>query len=295
MTLKQTLRLFGLAAAIATATTIARADIVLFQENFERGNLEQWTGKAGEAHNGIIVKDPLRPRNKVLSFSEVNTAGDIFTVEKLAVNGPRRYVLSFDFLGRSTTPTSPVEFGGFVGIITEPAWYVEHYWVAGTYLPALNVPTPTATELIADGRWRRYEIDITDVIETSGMTELHLMLEDWLELQSIPGDVFFDNIKLVGVLDTTGFEELVPCSGPLSGGLWRNRGEYVAAMTEVVQASVKAGLITRQEAAAIILTAVRSDCGKSSYNPNRGDCFRKAVRLWQSLQQHHATSAWGHR
>lgn len=257
---KKTIQLLGFAALIAATNTVARADVEMFGDDFESGNLAQWTGKIGEPHHGAIVADPLNPGNRVLTFTGVNAVGDIFTAEKFDVSGPRRYVLSFDFLGLANGNVTPIEYGGFVGITVEPLWEAVHYWFAGTHLPALNVDPSVATELVADGTWRRYEIDITDVIQTNGLTELHLMLEDWWERESIPGDVYFDNIKFVGVLDTCKFEELVPCCGP--GVKWRNHGQYVAAMTKAVYACLKAGYITREEAGDIIAAAARSDCGK---------------------------------
>jgi len=50
---------------------------------------------------------------------------------------------------------------------------------------------------------------------------------------SIPGDVYFDNVRLAAPLD---IEQLVPCAGPLSGGRWKSHGQYVASVVEVVEA-----------------------------------------------------------
>jgi len=276
---KHTFQLLGLAALLAATTSTARADLELFHEDFESGDLTQWTGKIDEPHSGVIVPDPLNPANQVLTFTQVAVVGDIFTAEKFDLSGPRRYILSFDFLGLPVGDAAPAEYGGFVGLTAEPTRTAEHYWVAGTAPDALNVAPEIATELIADGVWRRYEIDITDIVRTSGLTQIHLMLEDWLERESIPGDVFFDNIKLVGELDACEFDKLVPCCGP--GVKWRNHGQYVVAMTRLVHDCLKAGLITRAEAKAVITTAARSNCGKVTcrkFTPPR--IFKKVSKIY---------------
>ena len=66
------------------------------------------------------------------------------------------------------------------------------------------------------------------------------------------------------VVDAHGcsIEQLVPCAGPLSGGRWKNRGEYVSAMSKTAAQFVAQGLITVRAKGAIISAAARSDCGK---------------------------------
>lgn len=258
----KTLPSLGLSTLLLLATQAAQADVTLFQDNFETGNLNQWTGKIGTPHQGAIVTDPWNPTNHVLTFTGLAAGGDIFTVQKLNVSAPRRYVLSFDFLALPAGATVPGEFGGFIGLAQAPTTDAPQNWVAGTSYAALNAPTNVATELSADGQWRRYEIDITPVILANQWTNLHLMLEDWLHPDSVPGDVFFDNIKLVGELELCIFDQLVPCDGPSPGVAWKNHGQYVSAMTKAVRACLKAGYLTKAEAGAIISKAARSECGK---------------------------------
>jgi len=57
-------------------------------------------------------------------------------------------------------------------------------------------------------------------------------------------------------------DQLVPCSGPVSGGHWRNHGQYVSAIAHVSQTFVNHGLISRTERDQIVSAAARSDCGK---------------------------------
>jgi hypothetical protein len=156
----------------------------------------------------------------------------------------------------------PPEYGGFLGIADSPNSDALQFWLAGTFPAALNTPPSVATTLVADGQWHHYEIDITEFIVANQLTGTHLMLEDWLDLGSVPGDVYFDNVQVVGVLQTEIFHELVPCAGPAPGVIWRNHGHYVSSMSLVVETYLAAGLITCEEADAIVSTAAKSNCGK---------------------------------
>jgi len=242
--------------AVATA---GQAQFTLFEESFESGNLSQWTGKLGLPHHGEIVTDPLNPLNHVLTFTDVNAAGDIFSASKIAVDElPRRFILSFNFLGLPIGGVPPSEYGGFAGVTTDPDGALAHYWLAGTYLPALNVPAAVATVLTADGGWHHYEVDFTEVVKANGLTSFQLMLEDWYDRGSIPGDVYFDNVRLAAPVD---IEQVVPCAGPLLGGRWKSHGQYVASVVEVVEAYVGKALLTEEEAQTIIAAAARTGCG----------------------------------
>ncbi|HEU5180460.1 MAG TPA: hypothetical protein VFW45_06695 [Candidatus Polarisedimenticolia bacterium] len=56
-------------------------------------------------------------------------------------------------------------------------------------------------------------------------------------------------------------DQLVPCAGPASGGKWKNHGEYVAAVSQVVEQLLEEGSITDDQADAILLSAAQSACG----------------------------------
>jgi hypothetical protein len=72
------------------------------------------------------------------------------------------------------------------------------------------------------------------------------------------------NTPADAVVDAHGcsVEQLVPCAGPLSGGHWKNRGQYVSAISQTAAEFVAQGLITDRQKDAIISAAARSDCGK---------------------------------
>ena len=56
-------------------------------------------------------------------------------------------------------------------------------------------------------------------------------------------------------------DQLVPCAGPVSGGNWKNHGQYVVAVREVAEMFLAEGVFSEPEAKAIITRAAQSDCG----------------------------------
>ena len=56
--------------------------------------------------------------------------------------------------------------------------------------------------------------------------------------------------------------QLAPCAGPSTGGIWKNHGAYVTAVSKAATAFVVAGDITQEEAVAVVDAAAKSDCGK---------------------------------
>jgi hypothetical protein len=56
-------------------------------------------------------------------------------------------------------------------------------------------------------------------------------------------------------------DQLAPCSGPASGGRWRNHGQYVSAVAQAVEEFVAQGLISPDQAGEIVAQAAQSRCG----------------------------------
>lgn len=253
----------GTMALFLATATVASADVVLFEDTFEGGNLNQWTSKPGDAHSGAIVADPINPTNNVLTFTVVKFGGDVFSAAPIAVNSQRRFVLSFDYLGLN----NGVQNGAFLGVVPSPgADPSTFFWLASTYPAEINAPPSAATPLTADGIWRHYAIDLTDVIAAGGLTNLHVALEDWAGAGSFAGDVFFDNIRVIlvdrGPFDLSIFNQLVPCAGPAPGTAWKNHGQYVSTMSKTVGGFLDADIITPAEADVVISNAAKSQCGK---------------------------------
>jgi len=65
------------------------------------------------------------------------------------------------------------------------------------------------------------------------------------------------------IVDANGcsIDQLAPCSGPASGGTWKNHGQYVSAVAQAAEAFLAQGLITAEQADAIVAEAAQSNCG----------------------------------
>jgi hypothetical protein len=252
----------GLIIFTLAVANLCQADVILFQDNFEGTNLDKWIGKDGAPPQGQIVGDPLNPANHVLTFTGVNSYGDMFSATPLNVSRSRQYVLSFDFMGIPDSSNPSRGNGGFLGIANMPTSDSQQFWIAGTYGPALTVPPPVATTLTVDGAWHHYNIDFTGVVAANGLTQTLLMLEDWFNFDSVPGDAFFDNLRVVGVYDTSFILAQVPCAGPKPGKKWKNHGAYVSAVSKVVNTYLYANIIAPEEADQIMSAAGSSNCGK---------------------------------
>jgi hypothetical protein len=59
-------------------------------------------------------------------------------------------------------------------------------------------------------------------------------------------------------------DELVPCSGPASGGTWKNHGQYVSSVAHAAQRLANLGCINQNEKGKIVSEAARSNCGKKN-------------------------------
>jgi len=59
------------------STPMASYGANIFEDHFE-SDLSQWTGQGGGTHHGLIVQDPLRSGNNVLTFTALNAGGDIY-------------------------------------------------------------------------------------------------------------------------------------------------------------------------------------------------------------------------
>ena len=73
------------------------------------------------------------------------------------------------------------------------------------------------------------------------------------------------------IVDAQGcsIEQIAPCSGPASGGSWRNHGQYVSSVAHAAEAFLAQGLISADQAEEIVSQAAQSKCGSANSNPNR--------------------------
>jgi hypothetical protein len=187
--------LFALAPTAASTAKapdrFATTTAPLFAERFE-GALSRWLGRGGGAHSGVIVPDPLRAGNHVLSFKSLASGGDIFG-PTIPVSKAQSYRLTFEYLGKAGSG------GGIVGIaLGTPAF---HRWLVGTQQKGSGESNP----LVDDGRWHSYTVEITPgartwftadgsrAVKPQNISVIRLMLEThW----GVPGDAYFDNFVL---------------------------------------------------------------------------------------------------
>ena len=181
---------FVLVMCSPLSTTIA-AGQTLFSDDFEG---PQWVGKDGGAHNGVVVDDPLRAENRVLTFTALNSGGDIFGSEVTVTPG-QTYVLSFEYLGRPGFGGVPDDLGGFIGFADDTPGF--HRWLAGTIVCCGN-----DDPLIDDDQWRTYTIEFDPFVDSIGNplppsnNTIRAMLEDFSDSGGVAGDVFFDNVQI---------------------------------------------------------------------------------------------------
>lgn len=176
----------GLSLAIFIPVGAPASPVTLFSDSFESGSLSRWTGITSDAHHGVIVQDPLNAGNRVLSFTALTTGGDIWS-KPIVIFGqpnPQGWRLSFDFLGLAQGGVQPPEFGGMVGVMYPPGTGA---WVAGTYPPAVNGVGSPQVQLIPDGAWHHYDMDITPVILPDTANTFRLTLEDWSDRGGVRG------------------------------------------------------------------------------------------------------------
>ena len=243
------------------ATPIAtHAQVTIFADTFEAGNLDQWVGRSGpQSHSGVIVTDPLNPANNVLTFTAQAIGGDMFGAVPGSVNPAIQHLtISFDFLARPAI-TPPSDNGGFVGINPDTT-YPSPYWLAGTV--AVWLIPANGILLDVDEQWHHYDFDFTAVAAANNLTSFFVVLEDFLaSANSVAGDAYFDNVQVTARLDSSVIAALVPCAGPTTGGSWKNHGAYVSAMAKATGTLVTQGLITTAEQDAYVAAAAQSDCG----------------------------------
>jgi len=173
----------GLVAALVVGWMGAGAAVArpIFFDDFESG-LGRWTGKS--TSYAAVITDPESSGNSVLSFSNTNTAGDIFS-DAISVSQYQDIVLTYDYLGL----TSPIG-GGIIGFndgtlsgLTPPTNWIASHVGNGSY-PDVHTD---------DGAWDSYSV----TFNTGKYTSIRLVIEDW---QGASGyNAHFDNVRLTVV------------------------------------------------------------------------------------------------
>ena len=187
----------ALVMLILASAASSRADII-FSDGFE-GTLDQWIGRDGGAHSGVIVNDPLDPTNHVLSFTGLAAGGDVFSLE-VDVFPSEFYVLSFDYLGLPLLGSPEGSFVGMIGIADETS---SQPLEVMKFLAGTCYENNILIDIADDGAWHSYSLAFipqSHITITDGA--MRIMVEDWVGEQTascphgVVGDVFFDNIRL---------------------------------------------------------------------------------------------------
>jgi hypothetical protein len=65
------------------------------------------------------------------------------------------------------------------------------------------------------------------------------------------------------IVDANGcsIDQIAPCSGPATGGTWKNHGQYVSSVAHAAEAFLAQGLISAEQAEEIVAQAAQSSCG----------------------------------
>src|SRR6185436_12584478 len=71
------------------------------------------------------------------------------------------------------------------------------------------------------------------------------------------------------IVDANGcsIDQIAPCSGPASGGTWKNHGQYVSTVAHAAEAFVQQRLISEAQAEEIVAQAAQSNCGAKRSAP----------------------------
>ena len=182
MNILSTARTLSITATLAVAGLSQAANVALFSDNFESGNLSKWDDQI--IPHGAVFADPLNPANKVVGFNRRGLAGSIFSKD-FVVSPDSVFTLSFDYLGYAGQRSVAGDFGGYIGVAVS-ALPILQFYIGGTGA------FPTPLNLIDDGQWHSYSYTFNSGITNS----LRVVVEDWLGSGGQVRDAYFDNLVL---------------------------------------------------------------------------------------------------
>ena len=145
-------------------------------------------------------------------------------------------------------------------------WQLDDPTASALSSPALPTTPPVLTD------WQ--SIFGLDISSMGGMGEMFLVRSDVTSAVLVKVDSDGDGVSddedqcpdtpAGAIVDSHGcsIDQLAPCAGPGSSGVWENHGHYVSAVADAAQTFQAAGLITEEQKDVIVGTAAQSDCGK---------------------------------
>jgi hypothetical protein len=175
----------AVAAALVFASQQASATAI-FSDDFEGGLIASNWETIG---HGQIVVDPLNASNHVLTFSQLASGGDIFSVPLNLNVG--LITLSFDYLGIQPTGGNGTDTGGFV--IFEFPNSVFGSVLAGT--SSAGAPKIPDMLNLTPGVWHHISATFASSLVGAGNGS-DLVLEQWSGSSNPAGNAYFDNIQV---------------------------------------------------------------------------------------------------
>lgn len=203
-------------------------------------------------------------------------------------NGTQYLLTQFDGLLRLTNSTghdfSLVSFDAGESFSGLPSFWASQIVLTGEVLGGGTVQASFSLDFVNDGPGPLNDFQTFVLPPTfRGLTALTITGSG----SAVRDDFSLDNLRLTVVLDSDGdgvpddmdqcpntpagaivdrhgcsIDQLVPCAGPPSGGPWRNHGRYVSSVAKTAEKFLAAGLITEDQAEAIVEAAAKSNCGK---------------------------------
>lgn len=162
--------------------------------------------------------------------------------------------------------SSDVPVGGFTGTVSSfdaatDVLLVEMFENGTNEAPLLTFVQEAANDGTAYANtWADFQGTVRYTMLSGSVTLESLVF--FYEVPTGPETWEQHQLTVVPVRQGIRLEDLVPCSGPAGGGVWKNHGQYVSAIARTSRDLVRQGLMTKRERQAAIREAAHSSCGK---------------------------------
>jgi len=164
---------------------------------------------------------------------------------------------------------SDVPVGGFTGTVSSfdavtDVLFVEMFENGTNEAPLLTFVQETANDGSAySNAWADFQGTVRYTMLSGSVTLENLIF--FYEVPTGPDTWEQHQLAVIPVRQSIRLEDLVPCSGPVGGGIWKNHGQYVSAIARASRDLLRQGLMTKQEGQAAIREAAHSSCGKKAH------------------------------
>ena len=229
---------------------------------------------------------PAQPRNTQFSNQQYSEAGMIFNPSVTRNGGGIRFypengtaylqagiggTLEFHLTHGSAFNLVSVDLAEYSMVFTSPTITFNGFKADGTIVSATFTFDGMIDGIgpLADFQTFSFGPDFSNLVRvevpTDGYSLDNLVISLDGDGDGVPDDQdACPNTEPGAVVDEHGcsIAQLVPCSGPTTGGRWKNHGQYVSNVAGTVEDFLAERRVTQTEKEAIIEAAARSDCGK---------------------------------